>query len=433
MRDIAFAAPVLCCLALAIYRPFVGILLWSWISFMNPHRLTWGFAVDQPWAMLAFVATIMGCLVQREPKRFATDAVTVLLLVLMLGVTLTSLVAIGPAKVTWDMWDRTVKIIVMLVLTAAMLSDRVRIDALVWLMVISIGFFGVRGGLFTLVTGGQHMVLGPPATIINDRNHLAVALLVGLPLMNYLRMHAAHRWVRWGLMAAMVLTLFSAIGTQSRGALVALVATAGFFWLRSRGKILSGVAVVAAVAAVFMFMPASWVERMETIRNYEEDGSAMGRVTIWRAALLLALSRPLTGGGFRAIYDQEIVNTVAPDVFARATHSIWMETLADHGFLVFGIWLGIIVATVIYTLRITRLAEAHPDLRWAADLARMSQASIIAFVVGGTFLSLSYWDFFWTLCIVVAATYRIVVQAADAPRLAPAAAVQPGWRTREAR
>lgn len=415
MRDAVVAALLVGCLAMVVYRPFAGVMMWSWISFMNPHRLAWGFVSELPWAMLTVVATLAGCLLNREPKRIATDAVSVLLMLMLCGVTFTSLVAIGPAAVVWDQWDRTMKVIVMLLLTASMLDARLRIHALVWLMVVSVGYFGVRGGIFTLVTGGGFMVLGPPNTIITDRNHLAVALLVVLPLMNYLRLHSAHRVMRIGLAASMLLTLFAAIGTQSRGALVGLVATAALFWLRSRGKLVSGIAIMAAMGLVFLFMPDSWVERMSTMRNYEDDGSAVGRLTIWRAAFLLALSRPFTGGGFRAIYDQDIVDLVTTGVYARATHSIWLEVLADHGFLVFGIWLGIIVAAVIYTIRITRVADPRPELRWAADLARMSQASIVAFCVGGSFLSMSYWDFFWTLCVVIAATHRVVMQSVAVP------------------
>ncbi len=435
MRDLVVAALLLGCLAMAVYRPFAGVMLWSWISFMNLHRLTWGFAADLPWAMLTFIATALGCLLQREPKRIATDGVSVLLMAFLVGVTFTSLVAVAPAAVVWDQWDRTLKVVVMLVLTASMLDDRLRIHALVWLMVVAVGYFGVRGGVFTLITGGGFIVMGPPNTMIMDRNHLAVALLVVLPLMNYLRQHSAHRPVRIGLAAAMLLTLFSAIGTQSRGALVALVATAGLFWLRSRGKLVSGMAVVVAVAGVLAFMPDSWVQRMESMRNYEDDGSAVGRLTIWRAAILLALSRPFTGGGFRAVYNQDIVNTVAPDVKARASHSIWLEVLSDHGFLVFGIWVGIVVVAVFYTMRITRVADNRPDLRWAADLARMSQASMVAFLVGGSFLSLSYWDYFWTLCVVIAATHRVVMQTVKVPRVAAAGAPPPlaAWRAGEAR
>jgi putative inorganic carbon (HCO3(-)) transporter len=415
LRDIGLTAFILALLPLAAARPFVGVLLWSWVSFMNPHRLAWGFVGSLPVAAMAFCVTIVGCIIAREPRRLPVNAVTVLLVVLMACVTVTSFTALGPPAVVWGKWESVIKIILGLLLTACLLTDRWRIHALVWLMVIAIGYFGVRGGLFTLLTGGQHIVLGPPYTIIADRNHLAVGLLVALPLMNYLRLQSPHRMVRWGLVAAMVLSLFAAIGSQSRGALLALVATALFLWLRTKGRILTkllvGIVIGITLAGAITFMPESWTERMRTIQTYEEDQSAMGRVRIWQAALAIAMERPMIGGGFKAVYQQDIVDRVAPGVRARADHSIWLEVLSEHGFPTFLVWLGILFAGVFYTLRITRLARGRPDLQWASDLARMTQVSFVAYVVGGTFLSLGYWDFFWTLLVVVAATHALVAQA----------------------
>ena len=433
MRDLIFIAFIVPLLGVAAARPFVGVMVWSWISFMNPHQLLWGFASGQSWAAMVFVVTVFGCVVAREPKRLPINAVTVLMTLLIIGITLTSLTALGPAAEVWAKWDRTFKTLLGLLLTAALVDSRRRVHALIWLIVIALGYFGVKGGIFTLMTGGSFIVVGPPNSMIWDRNHLATALLVSLPLMNYLRMQSRHQAVRHGLAFAMVTTLFAVVGSQSRGALVALVATGAVLWTRSRGKVLSGVAIALAGMAAIAFMPDTWVERMETIRSYEQDGSAMGRITIWEASFRIALMRPLVGGGFLAMYKQDIVNMVMPQVRARAAHSIWFETLGEHGFVVFGLWLGILVAGGLYTLKIARRTRDRPELRWAYDLARMSQVSMVAYMSGGSFLSLAYWDCFWTLMVVLAAVHHLVRQPAveDAGAAAPAR-TGAGWRVRTA-
>ncbi len=436
MRDLAFAGLLVSLLAIAAARPFVGVLLWSWISFMSPHREVFGFAQTMPWAMMTFLVTVFGCIIAREPRKPAINGVTVLLLVFAVLITLTSLTGIGPPEPRWYMYDRVIKILAGLLLTASLLTDRRRIDALVWLMVIALGYYGVKGGLFTLATGGKYIVMGPLDSMIEDRNHLAVGLLVILPIMNYLRMHARHRIVRQGLVFAMVTTLLSVVGSQSRGALLGLIATAGVFWLRSRGKVVSGIAVVIGLAVAIAFMPDSWVERMQTIKSYDEDESAMGRITMWIAAFDFARMRPLVGGGFRAIYDQGIVNLVSPGTFARATHSIWLEVMADHGFPTFFVWLGVIGYGMWYTRRIARLAKGREDLRWAFDLARMTQVATVAYMAGGSFLSLSYWDFFWTLMVVTGAVHALVLQAVRQPAPGTVAGAVPGalpaWRAQPA-
>lgn len=431
MRDLLFTVLLAPLLGLAATQPFVGVLLWSWISFMSPHRELWGFASTIPWAQVTFLVTLLGCVVAREPKRLPLNAVTIQLALFAIGVTLTSLVALNTPAVVWGQWDRVIKILVGVLLTAALLDGRERVHALIWMIVISLGYFGVKGGIFTVMTGGGFRVVGPPDSIIRDRNHLATALLTCVPLMNYLRLQSRHHVVRIGLAAAMVCTVLSAIGSQSRGALVALAATILVFWARSRGKVGSAIALGVLVLPALAFMPESWVARMQTIREYEEDASAMGRLRVWEAAWRIALARPLTGGGFRAMYAQEIVNQYAPGITARATHSIWFEPLGEHGFVVFAIWLGIIVAGMLYSLRIARMTRDRPDWRWAYDLARMSQVSVVAYAAGGTFLSLQYWDVLWTLMATLGATHRLVAHGTSAPVAAPAATGR-GWHAHAA-
>ncbi len=216
----------------------------------------------------------------------------------------------------------------------------------------------------------------------------------------------------------MVLTLFAIVASYSRGALIALAAVAVLFWFKSRRKLLYGALVFGAVAGAVSFMPQGWMERMHTIELYKEDGSAEGRLTMWHTAWLLATARPLVGSGFYGPYSRTVVDQVDPASPARAVHSIWFETLGEHGFPTFFIWVGITVASAVASRRIIRTTRDRPELAWCADLARMAQVSMVAYLVGGTFLSLCYWDFYFTLLGVVTATdvyvRRAVAAVADA-------------------
>ena len=195
-------------------------------------------------------------------------------------------------------WELVFKVFLFLLVTAALLTSRERIHALIWVMVISLAFFGIKGGGFTLLAGGAHRVFGPEGTMIGDNNHLAVGLLVSIPLMNYLRMESRHAIIRYGLLATMALTLFAVVGSYSRGALLALGAVSGYFWLKSSKKLISGMLLAIALVTAVTFMPASWIDRMNTIETYQQDTSATGRLEIWHMAWSMAVARPLVGGGF---------------------------------------------------------------------------------------------------------------------------------------
>ena len=431
MRDAVFILLMLGLLPLAVYRPFAGVLLWCWISFMNPHRLMFGIAVDLPWALAVFAATVIGVLMSGEFRKPRTDALTWLLLALLVCVTVTSATALGVPADVWAKHDSVMKVILGLLLTSALLTDRRRIHALVWAMVIAIGYYGVRGGIFAVVTGGNYRVWGPPQTMITDNNHLAAAMLVTLPLMNYLRLQSRHHVVRIGLAVVMGLTLLAVVGSYSRGALLGLCAVAGLMWWRSHAKVISAVLLSVALAGAVTFMPPQWGARMNTIGEYEADASASERLVLWGISWKLALDRPLLGSGFTGPYTREVVDRVAPEGPARAVHSIWFELLGEQGFVTFAVWLSMTLTAAYWSHRLMRATRGVAELAWAHDLGRMAQVSLVAYLVSGTFLSLSYWDFYWTLLVVIGATWTLARRAVavEVRRPQRPAALAPGWRT----
>ncbi len=90
--------------------------------------------------------------------------------------------------------------------------------------------------------------------MINGNNELALALVVLIPIMYYL-MLAKRPIVKYGLVFSMVACLFSALGSHSRGALLAIVACLGMLAMKSRKVILVGTLGLALLAGGIAFMP----------------------------------------------------------------------------------------------------------------------------------------------------------------------------------
>ena len=438
MRDIAIFLVLLGTLPLAMARPFVGILLWSWMSFMNPHRITWGFATEMPWTMMIALATVMGCIIAQEPKRFPPGTTVKLIVAFLILTSITSLLALVPSDEMYGRWSLVSKIFIMLLLTLSLLTTRKRIHGLIWMIVISIGYFGIKGGAFALLTGGGDRVWGPAGSMIHDNNNVAAAMLTVLPLIYYLYQQAENWYMRAGIAVVIVLTTFSVVSSQSRGALLGGIAAAGFMWTKTQNKIVSGVAIIFLLGAVAVFMPQSWYDRMGTIKTYSDsEDITNNRLFLWETGWKIALARPLTGAGFYSPYERSVVEQYAPGAVARSLHSVWFETLAEHGFPTFFVWLAFPIVAWINARRIIKYASAIPDLRWAVDLARMGQVSIVAFLVAGTFLPLMYYDVYFTIMIAIAAT-RILVdkqvaettdESAISPwrRFMPSAQRRPGF------
>jgi probable O-glycosylation ligase (exosortase A-associated) len=418
MRDIIIALIVFGALPFVLKRPSVGIVLWCWLSYMNPHRMTYGFAYNFPFAAIVAGAVILGVLFSKESRRIPWTPLSVVWLVFILWMSFTTLFAMVP-DLAHDAWSRAMKIQLMTFLTIAIMGTRERLTALVWIIVFSIGFFGVKGGIFTILTHGEDMVFGPPDTFIEGNNSIALALVMILPLMRFLQMNSQRRLVRYALGVAMALSVLAALASYSRGAFLAVTAMGMFLVWKSRKKAALILVALLIVPIMLSFMPEKWFERVETIQTYDQDKSTLGRFNAWEFAYNIAKERPLVGGGFD-VFDPNLFRRYAPEPenFHDA-HSIYFEVLGEHGFI--GLILFLIIGflslkTCQWTIRETR---NHDDLRWAGDLASMVQVAIIGYAVGGAFLGLAYFDLYYHL-ITMALLTRIYVEKALAEDRAPA-------------
>lgn len=422
MRDLLVTAMVFGALPFVFKRPWIGVLLWTWISYMNPHRLTWGFAFNFPFAMVVAIVTITAFLLSREKKEMPWTRETVLLLIFVGWMLFTTFFAWYP-DLAWAEWNRAWKIQLFVVLTAILINDRQKLDWLIWVIVASLAFYGVKGGIFTLGSGGGYRVLGPAGSFIGGNNELALALIMTIPLIWYLRSQAQNRWIRHGLAASMVLTAIAAIGSQSRGALLAILAMGLFLWLKSRHKMATGFLMILVVGVLAANLPQSWYDRMDTIRNYQEDGSVQGRFNAWHTAFNVASDR-LIGGGFN-VFQPETFSQYAPDPYGvHDAHSIYFEVLGELGFIGLALFLLMWLFVWFKAGRVISACRDDPEDKWAADLAAMAQVSLVGYAVGGAFLGLAYFDLPYHIMIMIVLAAKFTGVARKTQR-APLAAKPP--------
>jgi probable O-glycosylation ligase (exosortase A-associated) len=262
------------------------------------------------------------------------------------------------------------------------------------------------------------MVNGPPGSYLEGNNALGLAAVMLVPLLRYLHLETAGVWVRRGLLAAMVLTVLSAVASYSRGALLAAFAMGLFLWSKSPRKLPLALGTAVVAAFLLQFMPEEWFDRMGTIQTYEEDRSAMGRVNAWWFAWNYALAHPIAGGGFDVVQPSVFVHYAPDPAHFADTHSIYFSVLAHHGFVGLFLFLLVLFLTWRSGSRIIRAARGRDELRWAHHLASMIQVSLVGYLVGGAFLNLAYWDLPYSLlAILVLTEYLVSQQGAELARV----------------
>jgi putative inorganic carbon (HCO3(-)) transporter len=393
IRDIVIFGIILATLPFCFMNPFFGGLVWTWIAFMNPHRMAWGYAryYMEP-AMLVGLSTLLGFAVSKEPKRLPRNFGTYALIIMWVLMTVSTLLAFD-TKRAFPAWEDRTKMLLMAFVIVALTNTHERLRTLFLVTSLSLGFWGLKGGLFAIVTGAQFHFVGPAASFIEDNNAMALALDMTLPMLFYLARDVEQRRLQLLLRGLFGLTILAIVSTQSRGGLLGLVVVMGLLVLKSGHKLVAGVLVAVGAVGIIAFAPHTWTHRMETIETYDEDASAVSRLNAWTLAWRLALARPAFGWGPQAMEDKSLYDRYYPESRSRSdVHSSYFQLLSESGFPLFLVWISLLLWTFVTLQRLSRRVRGSPELRWLSVYADMLPISLAAYAMSGMFLEMAYFD-----------------------------------------
>jgi probable O-glycosylation ligase (exosortase A-associated) len=410
LRDLVLTSCILVCLGLTYRYHFVGVLTWAWVALMQPNHEVYGVVSSALRVnLLVAVVTLIAWMVSKDKKMPRADAIVVVVLIFLAWMTFNEFFAVFPEG-SWYMWNGDWRIIALGLVVWTTANSRDRIHALIWVVVASFLYFGVKDGILTILEGGIKKTMGPNGGMYADNNQFAAALLMILPLINYLRVNSANYWVRIGLAAGLVLTVFAIVGSYSRGAFVGLVALGFIWWFRSRNKLFYPFIAAAIAYSLFNFMPQSYHDRLTTLNDADSDASFQGRVIAWKVAYYYARDHFPIGAGLDGPQQPSVFNYYFPRDAFHAAHSIFFQVLGDLGFMGLAIYLVLFFLIFVACFRIGRIARSRPEFDWARDLARAIQLSMVAFCVAGSALSLAYCDLLFIYAGVLPRLWSLVAQ-----------------------
>lgn len=400
MRDLLLVSIFAVAALMALRRPWIGVMLWTWLSIMNPHRYTYGFAYSAPLAATAVGVTLLGLLFTKDRDLPFKGTPVTIFTMFMVWITLSWLLGLDPAN-DYEQWKKVMKIDFMILVALALLHTKNHIIVLAAVAAGSMAILGAKGGLFTLTTGGDFRVWGPPGSFIQDNNEFALALVMTIPLLRFLQQQLTQkRWAVHAMTGVMLLCAVAALGSYSRGGFVAISAMTLLLWWRGKRKIAGGAVLVAAAVLLVMFMPEQWSGRMDSISSYESDRSVQGRFSAWWTAWGVAKDY-LFGAGFDlARPDLFAIYSPTPDM-VHAAHSIYFQSLGNHGFVGLALFVAIWISSWWYAGWLRKLPANNPQTKWCSDLGAMCQVSLIGYAVGGAFLSLTYFDLPYNVMVLV--------------------------------
>jgi probable O-glycosylation ligase (exosortase A-associated) len=152
------------------------------------------------------------------------------------------------------------------------------------------------------------------------------------------------------------------------------------------------------------------------------------RLESWQVAWRLALDHPLTGAGFWAMDHDEVFSLYLPEYLrAQSAHSIWFQIMADHGFPGLILFVSVIVSCYATMFGLKFKARGRPETTWLVNYCQMIEASLMGYLVSGSFLSQSYWDLFYHLISFVILLKAVAVQEGVLTAHVRQVAPQPYW------
>jgi probable O-glycosylation ligase (exosortase A-associated) len=417
MRDLLLVGFLFVAIYYSFKRPYLGVCAWVWIALTAPTNWAFGFSQSFRLNFTIVIVTALSYLFVMKNKSFRPGGVG--LLVLAFGfwtlVSTAFTLKIDPSWV-WNNWVQFMKVVALFLFVLLVFRRKLHLNTFVWAIVLSISSYAGMEAVKFILSGGGHRIVGR-AGIIADRNDLAVAINMCIPLIVYLIYATQHRWLRLGLWGLLVLNVIAVVGTYSRGGFIGLSILAIAMWMNSRYKIWLSILALLLLPVMYQFAPQDWKERQSTISTATEvDGSFIGRLWAWKISTLIALDHPITGGGFSAVTDPVLWNSYAPEtpdfgpiytapippgLKPKAAHNVYFQVLGDHGFVGLFIFLGILVYA-FFNNRSNMTYGRRSGYGWYARLASALNLGLVGYGITGANVSLAYFDLLYAVFGLVA-------------------------------
>ena len=402
LRDLAVLLFTLFVIALAMRKAWYGVLALAVFSYLNPHAYAWGFVRTLPLFEILFLVVAFMTLFTRDRQPLPKDWRIPAFFFLWVYFIFTTTQAYYP-ELAWEKLLFVSKIFLPFIFTLILINTRKKLYYLIITIAASISIVAVKGGIFAVLSGFSYRVYGPPATQFYENNAFAIAVLIAIPLLVLWYRETTNKIIKTGIMVAIPLSYASALSSWSRGALLTMgVVTILLLWHSKRKYLVLPVILIGGFLAI-QNLPEDWFGRMGTIETYQEDSSAMERIETWKDGWYHTLEHPFTGAGFEGWRW----------VTQRDWHNSSIEMMSEHGFIAFGIWISMILGTLISLTRLPRQARGIPGLEWVSNYSYMLRTSLIAYLVGTSFLGLSYWDLLYHLIFISVLVKQFALREID--------------------
>jgi len=390
-------------------NPFYGLLIYIWFAYIRAQEWAWGtgwFIAMRPSLLLA-LSVLIGSIMNGE-KIFRKNKINFLLIVFWVTGLISYIYAVN-TTVAYHWLDYLTKLLILGFCMSGLINTKDRLFKAVLMIVLSIGFYSGKCGLFGIMHPGAK-IYGAPGGIYIDNNTFALIFVMGLPMIFFVHdliVNPKHKLFKRFLRVLFFLSILGVIFTYSRGGFLGLAAVIVSINLRSKRKFSTILMIlIAGIIMLVFIVPDEYKERISTINDSENerDDSSSSRIHFWKVAIKMTNDHPFTGVGlgcYKSAYNLYDFSDGAYGV-NRAVHSSFFQIMTNLGYVGLAIFLFLIYKSLRICAKLRKKVKHRKDLKWVVSFANMFEISIIGYCVSGAFVSLAYCDLIYHLFILVA-------------------------------
>jgi len=401
---------------LAFRSGLYAAAFYLWIAYFRPESWAWS-GIFLNWNLSYFAGLFL--VIRAFPLAVSTRLTwRSAVLLLFLALTLLSTYFGLDVDHSWIYWYAFAKTIVVGYLLTIVIRTEADLRLILFVIALSLGFEAAKQGWAQLILnpGGRNPNEIP---FLGDNNLVAVGMAMLVPLLTALADTSAG-WQKRALQFVNIGVVYRGLSTYSRGGFLSLAAVAGLaFWRSERkGRALAAGAIVAVL--ILPALPSQFWDRMSTIAASGDarDESQSGRLYFWRVAFEMANDRPFLGvghSGYEPTYDQ-YDRTLGRYGTRRAVHSAWFGVLAELGYLGLAVFMIIAFSSLRACGRVRRMARRGDVSAALGRYANGMQSALVAFMVGGSFVSFHYSEMLWHFFALTMALERVAATQTAAMR-----------------
>ena len=262
--------------------------------------------------------------------------------------------------------------------------------------------FATFGGFIGIREGGR--VWGHD--FLQDENQLSAFMTMVIPVAYFYSLYRKKFWVKFFCYACIAVMTTAIIVSVSRGGFLALLAITFSILLYSKHKLLYCCVVAGGISLVLFLAPPKFFDEIKTLEQGTEESTASERVELWGRAITMFRESPFLGKGIHQfpvlshLYVPPGEEITKSDY--KVCHSNWFQILSEMGLVGIICYSTLFIGYLKSWRRIikTPWEKVHTffdieEFHFYKHIANGLGVGMIGYMVGGTFLNILTFPFFY--------------------------------------